>query len=140
VKNVRADQNGTASKADAPLDLDTFAYTPMTPVCHPDRPDISAFAYRPVKNVHADRDQDGTASKADAPLDLGTFAYTPLTPVCHPDRSKLTGTAMKIAGSPPDLSTFAYKPMKGAVRYSDGSRFGGTALSAAGGTSRRQFK
>uniref|UniRef100_K3XEN3 Exonuclease 1 n=1 Tax=Setaria italica TaxID=4555 RepID=K3XEN3_SETIT len=106
-------------------------------------PDISAFAYRPVKTVHAD--QDGTTSKtkdaADAPPDLGTFAYTPMAPtLCHPDRSKFTGTAVKIADSPPDLSTFAYKSMKGAVRYSDGSRFGGTALSAAGGTSRRQFK
>ncbi|RLM91250.1 exonuclease 1 [Panicum miliaceum] len=103
-------------------------------------PDISEFAYRPVKTVHSD--QDGTTSKTknatDAPPDLDTFAYTPI--VCPPARSKFTSTAMKTADSPPDLSTFAYKPMKGTVRYSDGSRFRGTALNADGGTSRSQIK
>ncbi|KAG2601123.1 exonuclease 1 isoform X2 [Panicum virgatum] len=104
-------------------------------------PDISAFAYRPVKTVHSD--QDGTTSKTKnatyAPPDLGTFAYTPIA--CPPARSKFTSTAMETAGSPPDLSTFAYyKPMKGTARYSDGSRFRGTALDADCGTSRSQIK
>ena len=106
-------------------------------------PDISAFAYRPVKTVHSD--QDGTTSKTKnstyAPPDLGTFAYTPTPIVCPPARSKFTSTAMETAGSPPDLSTFAYyKPMKGTVRYSDGSRFRGTALDADCGTSWSQIK
>ncbi|OEL27786.1 Exonuclease 1 [Dichanthelium oligosanthes] len=99
-------------------------------------PDISAFAYRPVKTVHSDQDRT-----TDGPPDLGTFAYNPMaSPVSRPDQSKFAGTAMRTADSPPDINTFAYKPMKGAVRYSDGSRFRGTALNAAGGTSRSQFK
>lgn len=81
-------------------------------------PEISTFAYRPVKSVQSD--QDRTTNKTKNPTD----AYTPMLPtVCPPDRSKFTGTAMKIADGPPDLSSFAYKPTKGAVRYSAGSRF-----------------
>ncbi|CAL4947152.1 unnamed protein product [Urochloa decumbens] len=108
----------------------------------PSPPDISVYAYRPVKTIHADQDgsTSNTKDATDSPPDLHTFAYTPVVPtVCRPDRSKLTGTAMKIADSPPDLSTFAYKPMKG-ERYSNGNRFRGTALNAAGGASWSQFK
>jgi len=106
-------------------------------------PDISAFAYRPMKTAASD--QDKTTGKAtdstDGPADLGTFAYTSVAPtVCYPDRSKYAGTATKIADSPPDLSTFAYKPVKAAVRHLNGSRFRETALKATGGTSRSQFK
>lgn len=109
-------------------------------------PDISTFAYRPMKTAASD--QGKTTGKAtdstDGPADLGTFAYTSVAPaVCYPDRSKYAGTATRIADTPPDLSTFAYKPVKGAVRNLGGSRFTGTALKAtggAGGPSRSQFK
>ncbi|RLN24338.1 exonuclease 1 [Panicum miliaceum] len=140
---LRAPEKGTfrftAKKSDlAPPSRSTYATHDNKTAASP--PDISAFAYRPVKTVHSD--QDGTTSRTknatDAPPDLGTFAYTPI--VRPPARSKFTSTAMKSADSPPDLSTFAYKPMKGIVRYSDGSRFRGTALDADCGTSRSQIK
>ena len=106
-------------------------------------PDISTFAYRPMKTAASD--QGKTTGKAtdttDGPADLGTFAYTSVAPtVCYPDQSKYAGTATRIADSPPDLSTFAYKPVKAAVRNLDGSRFTGTTLKATRGPSRSQFK
>ncbi|CAO1943380.1 unnamed protein product [Urochloa humidicola] len=131
----------TAKKSDLGLPSRS-KYTSNDKKIVPSPPDISVFAHRPVKTIHADQDgsTSNTKDATDSPPDLCTFAYTPVAPtVSRPDRSKLTGTAMKIADSPPDLSTFAYKPMDGA-RYSNGSRFRGTALNAAGGTSRSQFK
>ncbi|CAL4973736.1 unnamed protein product [Urochloa decumbens] len=131
----------TAKKSDL-CPLSRSRYTSDDKKTAPSPPDISVFAYRPVKTIHADQDRttSNTKDATDSPPDLRTFAYTPVAPtVCRADQSKLTGTAMKIADSPPDLSTFAYKPMKG-ERYSNGIRFRGTALNAAGGTSRSQFK
>lgn len=101
-------------------------------------PDISTFAYGPMKTVASD--QGKTTDPADRPPNLGTFAYTPMeSTICLLDRSKCTGTAIRIADRP-DLSTFAYKPMKDSDKRSDGSKFRGTTLKAAGGTFRSRFK
>ncbi|WVZ68618.1 hypothetical protein U9M48_017538 [Paspalum notatum var. saurae] len=106
-------------------------------------PDISTFAYGPMKTVASDQGETAgkTTDSADGPPDLGRFAYTPMaTTVRRPEQSKCTSTTTRIAGSPPDLSTFAYKSMKAVVRHSDGSRFRGTTLKAALGTSWGGFK
>ncbi|KAL6616162.1 hypothetical protein ACP70R_038432 [Stipagrostis hirtigluma subsp. patula] len=131
----------TAKKTDRAIPKSTYASADKKAAGGP--PDISAFAYRPVKTVRSN--QGKIASKAtdaaDGSPDLSTFAYTHTTPTVHsPDQSKLTGAAMRVADSPPDLSTFAYKPMKTTSGRPNGSRFAGTGLRAAGGTSRSQFK
>ncbi|KAJ1285660.1 hypothetical protein BS78_03G295000 [Paspalum vaginatum] len=143
---LRAPEQGkfrwTANKTDSGLPARS-TYTSDDKKIAASPPDISTFAYGPMKTVASDQGKTAgkTTDSAGGPPDLGTFAYTPMaTTVCRPERSKCTGTTMRIAGSPPDLSTFAYKPMKAVVRHSDGSRIRGTTLKAAGGTSRSRFK
>jgi exonuclease 1 len=102
-------------------------------------PDISAFAYRPVKTSGQGKIITGNA--INAPLDPGTFAYRPMaSTVCCTERSKFTDTTVGTVDTPPDLSTFAYKPTKTAVRRTEGSRLAGVTLKALRGTSRSQFK
>jgi exonuclease 1 len=102
-------------------------------------PDISAFAYRPVKT--SDQGKIITGNAINAPLDPGTFAYRsmPSTVFCT-EQSKFTGTNVGTVDTPPVLSTFAYKPTKTAARRTEGSRLAGVTLKALRGSSRSQFK
>ncbi|GJN17502.1 hypothetical protein PR202_gb04575 [Eleusine coracana subsp. coracana] len=102
-------------------------------------PDISAFAYKPVKP--SDQGKITTADAINVPPDLGMFAYTSMaSTACHTDRSKFMGTTSGAADSPPDLSKFAYKPTETAVRHAEGSRLAGVTLKAVGETYRSRFK
>ncbi|PNT72968.1 hypothetical protein BRADI_2g51637v3 [Brachypodium distachyon] len=98
-------------------------------------PDLSTFAYRPIKTAAVCPDQgkitNNAADPAASPPGLRAFEFAPARPtVSYPDKRKNAREAVGTAPCPPDVSTFAYTSAT-TDNLSDHSKFSNTAIRTA---------